>query len=1789
MISFLHYQIVEAIYQSQTTAVYRGYRKPDRLPVAIKTSISDYPPIADVAKLKYEYEVVSSLKSDGVIQLYSLETDRNRVALIEEDFGGCSLDSAIAVESLELLDCLKIIRQVAKTLHDVHQHNIIHKDIKPQNILFNRESGVVKLADFGIASRLSQETAVLTDPHMFEGTLAYMSPEQTGRMNRAIDYRTDFYSLGVTFYQLLTAKLPFDSTDPMELIHCHIAKVPALPHQICPHIPPPISKIVMKLLSKTAEERYQSALGLSADLQICIDKLEREGRISPFSIGQQDRSQKLQIPQKIYGRDEEISRAIETFHRVSLGTTEFVVISGYSGVGKSALVRELHKPIVQQNGYFTFGKFEQFKRNVPYSALVRCLSELIRQILTKSTPQIEVWKHKILKAVGDNGRVLSDLVPEIELIIGTPPALTALSGSESQNRFNTVLKNFFQLFADRQHPLVIFLDDLQWVDSSSLKFIEDLVKPPKISYLMLVLTDRANEVREGHSFIFTLDKIERSGIQVNRIYLENIKINHIKNILADTFKVPIDRVRSFASLVFEKTQGNPFFINQFLDALYRERILCFDTHLGEWQWDIQEIQKINISDNVVDLNIHKLKSFSIETQNILMLASCIGNQFDLKMLSIVNQRSMSETAMQLWEALQEGIIIPLNNNYKMLMFPNAHEERLEPNLFPVSYKFLHDRVQQAAYSLISTEIQTDIRLKIGQLLLMRTPPEELEEKIFEIVNQLNVAIDLHRTPLERIKLAGLNEMAAKTAKAAAAYEPALSYLNLGISVLPEESWDTDYELTFQLYLNAMEVNFLTGNFDEANRRADIALTHVKTAFDRARIDKLKVTFYGLRQQMYPAIDLGWQAIGMLGFEISPPSSIEPPDWFSPHDLQDLPPLKDEGGVLAMELLTEASLWAYWVDVRTLEQIATAQLDLGRTHGYSPHCAMAYIWSGAIACGLHDDLPTAARCAQLALTLVERDRFLQCSIDTIFAANIAPWREPIRESLPVLLDAIQVGRETGNLAGVGLGAIEYCHYLFWAGESLPESESEQAQILSLLRELQLESALTVAGIWGQLVLNLAREESSEVTDPLCLVGVEYDETAMLPDLYRAKNRAALCCLYIAKTILGAIFNHPSQALENAQRAAEQTDAMVGSIAIATRNFYESLALLGCSSQDDRSQLRMQYLARVEANQKRMKVWANSAPANYQHCYELVEAETARVLGQPLQAMEYYDRAIESAAKARYLREQALANELAARFYFSLGRDKVGNLYLTEAARSYGLWGANRKVAALEAQYPQLIRVRSDATRSDGFGNDHPPVHSTFRGHQTDTLDFATVMKSSQALSGEILLEGLLDTLMKIVLENAGAQMGFLIFVKGDRLTIEVAGSVELDRVAVRYSLPVEQSHQLPVSIVHYVARTQKSVLLNDATADANFVTDPYIQEYEPKSVLCAPIQSQGKLIGLVYLENNLVSGAFTPDRLKVLTLLCAQAAISLENATLYQNLQESEAREREKNTELQDSLEELQQAQLQLVQSEKMSALGQLVSGVAHEINNPVSFIVGNITLAQNYLEDLSYHLDLYRQAFPEPGAEIEDNADDIDLDYLIEDAPKLIESMKVGTDRIRQISQSLRTFSRSDTDAKVAVDIHDGIKSTLLILKHRLKANEKRPAIEVIEEYGDLPPIECYAGQLNQVFMNIIANAIDALEDANEGLSYQEVAADPNRITIITTIGETPKRAIVRIRDNGAGMTPEVRLKVFERLFTTKPVGRGTGLGLSISHQIVTQKHGGHLSCESISGVGTEFTIEIPI
>ena len=600
-----------------------------------------------------------------MIKAYDLQRYQNSLAMLLEDFGGESLKIWMSKRKFTLEQFLTIAIKITESLGTIHTANIIHKDINPSNIVFNPETGQLKIIDFGVSTILSRENPTIRNPNYLEGTLAYISPEQTGRMNRAIDYRTDFYSLGVTLYELLTHQLPFETTDPMELVHCHIAKQSVPPHQRIDEIPIAVSKIVMKLLAKTAEERYQSAWGLKADLEACLHQLQASGRICDFSLATHDISDKFQISQKLYGREKEVACLLASFKRVSQGLTEMVLVTGYSGIDKSALVNEVHKLIVQQRSYFISGKFDQFKRNIPYASLIQAFQELIRQLLTGSETQLQSWRQNLLAALGSNAQVIIDVIPELELIIGKQAPVLQMGSSEAQNQFNLVFQKFISVFTEKEHSLVIFLDDLQWADSASLKLIELLITAPASQHLLMIGAYRDNEASATHPLMLTLEQIQKVCARVNNITLQPLAIGHVNQLIAETLCCSIEASKTLAELLFSKTNGNPFFLNQLLQSLYQENLLLYDTNTGHWQWHIEKIQAIGITDNVVELMVGKIEKLDRSTQHVLKLAACVGNRFDLEVLSIVNAKSLSDTAAELWPALQEGLLVPLSDDYKI--------------------------------------------------------------------------------------------------------------------------------------------------------------------------------------------------------------------------------------------------------------------------------------------------------------------------------------------------------------------------------------------------------------------------------------------------------------------------------------------------------------------------------------------------------------------------------------------------------------------------------------------------------------------------------------------------------------------------------------------------------------------------------------------------------------------------------------------------------------------------------------------------------------------------------------------------------------------------------------------------------------------------------------------------------------------------------------------------------------------------------------------------------------------
>ncbi|MEG5041645.1 MULTISPECIES: AAA family ATPase [unclassified Microcoleus] len=1802
------YQILDRIYSGTRTLVYRAFRIDDQKPVAIKVLRSQYPSFSELVQFRNQYRIAKNLNLPGIIATYSLETYQNSYALVMEDFGGISLNDWMeqGETAPTLSEFLPVAIDLSNTLDILYRHRIIHKDIKPANILINPHTKQVKLIDFSIASLLPRETQTLMNPNVLEGTLGYLSPEQTGRMNRGIDYRTDFYSLGVTFYGLLAGQLPFQSNDAMELIHCHIAKQPPSLHEINPAIPPVISEIVSKLMAKNAEDRYQSALGLKFDLEFCLKQLEENGRIESFTIAQRDVGDRFLIPEKLYGRETEVAELLAAFDRVSGfsqqpsekgGGCELMLVAGFSGIGKTAIVNEVHKPIVRQRGYFIKGKFDQFNRNIPFSAFVQAFRDFMGQLLSESDERLENWQTQILQALGDNGQVIIEVIPELERIIGPQPPALELSGTAAQNRFNLLFQNFIKVFTKPEHPLVMFLDDLQWADSASLGLMQLLVTESATGYLLVIGAYRDNEVFAAHPLMLTLDAMAKAGATVNTLTLEPLSSESLNHLVADTLNCDPYWARPLADLAAQKTQGNPFFATQFLKALHQDGLIEFDRIAGYWQCDLVRVREAALTDDVVEFMALQLQKLPPGTQNMLKLAACVGNQFDLGTLAVVSQQLETETAADLWKALQEGLILPESEVYKFYMGRERREET--ENSEVVNYKFLHDRVQQAAYSLIPEQERSRAHYQIGQLLIQQISPAAIEEQIFSVVNQLNYGIALIEDQTERSDLAQLNLTACRKARAATAYQAAREYAAIGLNLLGESAWQRQYEMTLNLHEIAAEVASLCGEFDQMNQWIDTVIHHTRTPLERVSVYIVKIQALSSQNKFLEGIAIGLLSLKELGVEL--------PDTPTSEDIQqavqeinssigdrpieelfDLPAMVDAQKLATMQVAASIATACYLAGSSLFALVTALQVNLSIQYGNSRTSAYSYSCYGMFLNNFLQDVTVADQFCRLAYRLGSRAEAKNIRPATFAAIGLCLYhrKSHLRETLPIFQAGYQAALETGNLEFVGFNGHGFCLHSYWCGQPLAELDPQiRAYRQQLLDLNQLTTANYCSIYWETTLLLLGNPNKFEIS----FEEERYEEKLVSQslatnDLYR------LCIFYLYRATLRFLLGDIARAAVDVDRARQYLAGSVGITSEAGLYFYDSLIALATPESEADLETQSQ---RVQENQSKLQHWAEHAPMNYLHKWQLVEAEKYRVARQRAEAIEMYDRAIVGAKENEYIQEEALANELAAKFYLDWGKEKVAQAYMQEAYYCYARWGAKAKIDDLEKRYPQLLspilqarenrsvipQTRLHPIKKSSILHQRFPTSLSSSNSIYETLDFAAILKASQTLSSEIKLEKVLAGLMSVVMENAGAKKAVLLLLKDRNLIIEAVASFNQDVISI--SVPLSANDEFPPGVVNYVKRTWKTVVLDNAAVQNDFIADPYLLQEKPKSVLCTPILNQGKLIGLLYLENNLTIGAFTEDRTEVIQLLCAQAAISLENARLYQQSQAYAQ-------ELERSLLELQQAQLHIVQSEKMSALGNLVTGIAHEINNPVGFINGNIEEATTTIKDVISHLKLYQEKLPNPGPEIEEDAEDIDLEYALEDLPKMLLSMKVGCDRIRGISTSLRTFSRADKDYKVPFNIHEGIDSTILILKHRLKANEHHPAIEVVTDYGNLPPIECFPGQLNQVFMNLLANAIDALEESNQGRSMEAIKANPHCITVRTS--QLGNRHIkIQIADNGAGMTESVKQRIFDHLFTTKAVGKGTGLGLAIARQIVVETHGGTINVNSTLGGGSEFEIVLPI
>lgn len=1438
--------------------------------ILVVLSAAEQPTSGSIDRLTHEYGLKDDLDDAWAARPVALTRYNDRIALVLEDPGGTPVDRLLG-RPLDVSYFLRIAIPLVTALRHVHDRGLVHKDIKPANILFNEASGGVWLTGFGITSRLPREHQAPAPPEVIAGTLAYMAPEQTGRMNRSVDSRSDLYALGVTFYEMLTGQLPFTAADPLEWVHCHIARQPAPPDERGAHVPGPLSAVVMKLLAKTAEERYQTAAGVEADLRRSLVEWEAHDHIDPFPLGVSDVSDRLLIPEKLYGREREIETLLTSFDRVVAdGALEFVLVSGYSGIGKSSVVNELHKALVTPRGLFASGKFDQYKRDIPYATLGQAFQSLVRSLLSQSEAELTRWRVSLSEALGPNGQLMVNLVPELEFVIGKQPRVADLPPQDGQNRFQTVFRRFIGVFARKEHPLALFLDDLQWLDTATLELLEHLVMHSDVRHLLLVGAYRNNEVTPHHPLMRTLDVIRKAGVRMLEIVLAPLDLDDVGRLVVDSLHCRRDTADPLAQLVHEKTGGNPFFAIQFLTGLADEGLLTFDTDAAGWTSDLARIRAKGYTDNVVDFIIAKLKRLSYPTQQALKQLACLGNVADIATLSLVHGGAENDIHAALWEAARTGLILRLDN----------------------SYAFLHDRVQEAAYALIPEKERAAAHLRIGRVLVSRTPSEELEEKIFEIVNQLDRGSALIHSPEERGRVAELNLKAGKRAKTSTAYASALSYLRAGRALLTEDSWERQYELIFSIEYYQAECELLTADLAGAEERL-VMLSHCAVSLvDIAAVARLRLTLYTTLDQSDRGVEVCLEYLQSDGVSWSPHPTTEEVRleydriWQqvgtrSIEGLVNLPLTNNPEIRATLDVLTEVVTPALFTDEKLLSLVICRMVNLSLEHGNSDGSCFAYVWLGMILGPHFGDYRAGFRFGRLGYDLVEKRGLhrYQARAYMSFGNLVMPWTKHIQTGRELVRRAFDAANKIGDLTFAAYSCNNLNTNLLATGDPLRDVQREVENGLDFARKARFGLVIDIITAQLGLIRNLRG-----LTPEFGSFNDESFDESQFEDHLRGDSRLALaeCWYWIRKLQARVYANNNASAIEAASKANQLLWTSPSFFELAEFHFYGALAsaaLCDAASADD----RIRHMETLAAHHKQLEVWAENCPENFTNRTMLVAAEIARLEDRALDAEQLYEEAIHSARTNGFIHNEALANELAARFYAARGLEKIARVYLQDARYGYLRWGADGKVRQLDRLHPQLREAPASARTTTTFG---APV---------EQLDVGAVLKAAQAVSGEIVLGELIKTLLRIAVEHAGAERGLLILFPGDEPRIEAEATTRSGHVDVALRQATVSPAGLPESVLHYVIRTRESVILDDASVRNPFSRDEYISQKLARSILYLPLVKQSRLIGVLYLENNLASHVFTPARISVLELLASQAAISLENARLYDDLREREAR------------------------------------------------------------------------------------------------------------------------------------------------------------------------------------------------------------------------------------------------------------------------------------------------------
>jgi predicted ATPase/signal transduction histidine kinase len=1705
------YEAVETLGESGTALLLRARPVTGGTSVVIKLLKSEYPTPEEVARLAHEHRIVEDLQIDGVVRPLRVERFKHRVGLILEDFGGVSLRSMIGPGGMATETFLRLAIPLARTLGEVHDADVIHKDLNPSNIVVDGALTTVKITDFGIASRLPRVHRGATSPDRLEGTLAYLSPEQTGRMNRAVDHRSDLYSLGATFYEMLTGRVPFVTTDAMELVHSHLAVRPDPPHMVQPAVPEALSDIVVKLLAKAPEDRYQSAYGLVRDLETGRHQWSQHGHIDAFPLGTQDVASRFQIPSRLYGREAEIAALAASFERASAGATELLVLAGGSGTGKSVLVGEIQRAITERRGRLVTGKFDQFSSHSPYASLIDALSELVRQLLGEPPEQLARWRDRIVDTLGGNLGVVAEVIPDVTRITGAPPPVPDLGPTEAQHRFNLVFRQFFGTFTSPEHPLVLFLDDLHWGDAASIRLLHTLVSDADARNLLIIGAFRPEEVEADGPLTQALESIDPA--RVRRLDLGPLSLEDVSSLVADALRTGREEASSLGALVHERTAGNPFFVGQFLLSLTEDGLIRFAADTGRWLWDLPAIRERGMTDNVVELMAGRIGDLAPAAQESLPVAAVIGNTFDLGTLGAMLHRSPADAARALNHAVRAGLVLPLGETHELLL------EGLEVADGNAAYRFLHDRVQQACFSLLSPADVSAVHLRMGTLLLERLRRGDADEDVFDVVAHFNAGVDALADDERRRELAELNLEAGRKARASNAYEAAAVYVEAGLRLLPPDAWDALYELTFGLRLLQAQVLTVLGHLEQADGVFDELLSRARDGIDRARgcdIRSEALHSAGRPPEAYAVGRAGLEHLGVV-FPATPEEAADEgaalmTRLLDPSVVDQLLRLPDgdEQAFLMGRLFWRAMIGAYYSQPSDLPLVLGKNVEQVLSSGLTPHVGTTLGFLGMLVL-MQGHIDVAMAYGEAALAIADRfdDPFFRGRAALTGWILTVAWKHPFDDSERAMDDVVNLCRSAGDLEFVNHGLVGVYTSALMAARDCPA-------ILA-----RCDEWLTHCDTFVPLEGGQARIRKAALERLMAIEGEAVDDEAILAGYEADGDFTDVCESLNELARITTLFGDYTTANAYNARAEPYIEAGAAGTLLLVYLFWTYYAITAARVGD---------LAKVDELLAKLRPFAEFNPDNFQSYFTLAEAERARAAGDSDEAAVGYVRTIEHAGAHGYVLLEAFANELLARHYRERGH-RFALAHFQEAQALYLECGARGKAAALEEEIPELRRPAAGSGR--GLSLFVTPTTQRGSAH----LDLDTALKASLAIAGEIALDRVVDRLVAISIENAGAERGVFVAVDGEDLRVEAEGVAGGTTRRHDSRLLNGEDDLVPAGLVRAAARTGEPVVLPDA--------------------LVLPIVRKGETSGVLYLENRLVSGAFTPERLALLEVLSGQMAISLENATLYAHLEEKVA---DRTRELSDALANVSAMQDQMVESEKLAALGGLVAGMAHEINTPVGIAV---TAASHLVERTAELREAWQAGSMKRST----------LDRYIENVKDSGRLILTNLERSNELVQSFKQVAvDQSTEERRTFRVRSYLDDILRSLRPKLK---RTPHLVEIDCDPDLT-LTSYPGALAQVLTNLVLNSVvHAYADGDSGRIGLSAAAHDGGVRL-------------RYADDGRGIPDDVRQRIFEPFFTTRRSQGGSGLGLHIVYNLVTQRLGGTIAVDSAAGKGTEFTIDIP-